>query len=306
MNGAEIQTLYQEIRELKAQRSAIILAHNYQRPEVQQIADFLGDSLALAVEATRGDAKVIVFCGVLFMAETAYILNPNKTILLPEISAGCPLADMADVEQVKRMREKYPEAVFICYVNSTASVKAECDCTCTSANAFEILKYYRDRQIVYLPDVNLALYAQKRLGLNIIPWQGHCYVHHKRIKADELREMKRTYADALVAAHPECPPDVLELADRVLGTGGMVKLAKDPDIKEYIIATEEGLVERLRRENPDKVFHKIKKAVCYNMKATTLDLVRDALRLNRFVITVPEDIRIRAKQALEKMFEITG
>jgi quinolinate synthase len=292
------------INQLRKEKNAIILAHNYQRGEVQDIADFVGDSFGLSQKAVASDAEIIVFCGVDFMAESAAILNPEKTVLMPEINAQCPMAAMITPESLKLEKEKHPEAAVVCYVNTPASVKAESDICCTSANAVKVVNALPENEIIFVPDRNLALYVAAHTKKIIIPWNGYCPTHHLILPGDILLE-KEEHPDAEILVHPECRPDVVSLADQVLSTAGMLKYAKQSASKEFIIGTELGLLHRLRKENPDKIFIPgTKYAVCPNMKMNTLGSIIRALENNEHIITIPEDIRIRAKLALDRMLEV--
>jgi len=292
------------INQLRKEKNAIILAHNYQRGEVQDIADFVGDSFGLSQKAVASDADIIVFCGVDFMAESAAILNPEKTVLMPETNAQCPMAAMITPGSLKLEKEKYPEAAVVCYVNTPASVKAESDICCTSANAVKVVNAPPENEIIFVPDRNLALYVAAHTKKNIIPWNGYCPTHHLILPGDILLE-KEEHPDAEVLVHPECRPDVVSLADQVLSTAGMLKYAKQSTSKEFIIGTELGLLHRLRKENPDKTFIPgTKYAVCPNMKMNTLGSIIRALEKNEHIISIPEDIRIRAKLALDRMLEV--
>ncbi len=302
MNQSE---LVSRILELKKQRDAVILVHNYQRPEVQDIADCLGDSLDLARRATTIDHPVIVFCGVHFMAESTSMLCPNKTVLLPREDAGCPLADCATPEQVRAMRARHPDAVFIAYINTSAAVKAECDVCATSANALRIIGHFPDRDIVYLPDRNLADYAERMLNRTIIKWPGQCYVHDRLITVEAVEAVKRQVPGACVMAHPEAPRSVLEHAHVITGTNGMVREAGTNPATDFIVVTETGLVHRLRKEHPEKRFHEIPGAVCSNMKLTSLRSVHDALRDMQTRITVDPSIASRARIPLDRMLELS-
>ncbi|MBN1356823.1 quinolinate synthase NadA [bacterium] len=294
-----------EIASLKSRRDAVILAHNYQRREIQEIADHLGDSLELAIIASRCDQKMIVFCGVRFMAESAKILNPSKTVLLPEPEAGCPLADCATVDQVLRYRQEYPRALFVAYINTSAAVKAHCDICVTSANAVRIISRFPDREIVYLPDKNLAAYAESILNRPLIKWPGQCYVHDHLLSLEKMSRLKEKHPGAMVMTHPEAPMDILNISDLVAGTSGMLKAVSLGKNREYIIGTEIGLVDRMQRENPDKIFHPVAEAVCSQMKLTTLQSVADALREGKTEIHVPESDAVPAKRALDRMLEMS-
>ncbi|MBL7073800.1 quinolinate synthase NadA [candidate division KSB1 bacterium] len=296
-------SIVEEIARLKREKNAVILVHNYQRPEVQDIADFLGDSLGLAKKAAKTDAQIIVFCGVQFMAETAKILSPDKGVLLPRKEAGCPMADMITREELKALKEKYPEAKVISYVNTNADVKAESDVCCTSANAKEVVKNIDAERVIFTPDKNLAAYCQRFVNKEIIPWNGFCYVH-ERITKEEVLLAKERFPDALLLVHPECNPSVIDLADEVLSTSGMVSFAKESDKKRFLIGTEEGLIYRLKKENPGKEFYTAGTAkICRNMKLTTLNDVYLALKEERYAIELPEGIIKSAQRALEAMLK---
>ena len=300
----DVQTIISNINRLKEERNAVILAHNYQRGEVQDIADFVGDSLGLSQEAVNQDADVIVFCGVDFMAESAAILSPEKTVLIPEKDAGCPMAAMVSAESLRKEKAKYPNAAVVCYVNSSADVKAESDICCTSANAVEVVNSLEEDEILFVPDKNLANYVAQNTEKKIIPWQGFCPTHHQILPGDVLLMMEE-HPNAEFLAHPECRSDVLELADQILSTTGILNYVKESDKKEFIIGTENGILHRLQKENPDKVFHEASEyAICPNMKMTTLDSVVRSLEKMEYVITVPKDIRERAKRALDRMLDV--
>jgi quinolinate synthase len=297
-----------EIRALKRERRAVILAHNYQRPELFQVADFVGDSLELARQATKVDAETIVFCGVHFMAETAKILNPGRRVILPDLRAGCSLADSVTGEDLAARREElrrlHPDLAVVCYVNTTADVKAECDACCTSANAVRVVEALPSQHILFVPDRNLAAWVQTQTNKAIIAWDGNCYVHHQ-ITAEQIRAVRAGMPHVRVLAHPECRADVLAAADAVLSTSGMVRYAKQSEAHEFLIVTECGLSDRLLLEVPDKRFYKSCK-LCHYMKMITLEGTRDALRDLAPEVTVPEDVRVRAARALERMLELGG
>lgn len=291
------------ILRLKKEKNAIILVHNYQRPEIQDIADFLGDSLGLAREAAKTDARIIVFCGVRFMAETAKILSPGKTVLLPRKEAGCPMADMVTVEDLRILKEKYPGAKVVSYVNTNADVKAESDICCTSANAIEVVRNIKAERVIFTPDKNLAAYCQRFVDKEIIPWNGYCYVHEK-IRKEEVRLAKEKFPDALLLVHPECNPSVIDLADEVLSTSGMLNFAEKSDKKKFLIGTEEGLIYRLKKENPGKEFYAAGTAkMCRNMKLTTLNDVYSSLKEERYAIELSEGIIKSAQKALMGMLK---
>jgi quinolinate synthase len=300
--------LIAEIDALKRSRNAVILAHNYQRPEIFQVADFVGDSLELARQATKVSADVIVFCGVHFMAETAKILNPTKRVILPDLRAGCSLADAVTGDELAdrkaELRKVYPDLAVVGYVNTTAEVKAECDACCTSSNAVAVVEAMPSQHILFVPDKNLAAYVQSKTTKEIIAWDGNCYVHHQ-ITPQQIMAVKEKLPHVKVLAHPECRRDVLAVADAVLSTSGMVAYAKDSPAKDFLIVTECGLSDRLVLEVPEKKFYKSCK-LCQYMKMITLDGTRDALRDLAPEITLDEDVRVRAKRALDRMLELTA
>jgi quinolinate synthase len=295
--------IVEEITKLKKEKNAIILVHSYQRPEIQNIADSLGDSLGLARESAKTDARIIVFCGVRFMAETAKILSPEKTVIIPRKDAGCPMADMITAEDLRILKEKYPGAKVVSYVNTNADVKAESDICCTSANAINVIRNIKAEKIIFTPDKNLAAYCQRFTDKEIIPWNGYCYVHEK-IREEEVRLAKEKFPDALLLVHPECNPSVIDLADEVLSTSGMLSFAKKSDKKRFLIGTEEGLIYRLKKENPGKEFYAAGTAkMCRNMKLTTLNDVYSSLKEERYVIELPEEIIKSAQKALTAMLK---
>ncbi|MFC1482854.1 quinolinate synthase NadA [Candidatus Margulisiibacteriota bacterium] len=292
-----------EIQKLKKEQNAILLVHNYQRPEIQDIADILGDSLGLAKEAAVTKNDMIVFCGVKFMAETAKILSPDKLVVTPRIDATCPMAHMITEDDVLEMKKKYPNAVVVSYVNTTAEVKAVTDVCCTSANAVKVVQNVKAQQIIFTPDKNLAAYVQRFTDKQIIPWEGYCYVHQK-MRKEEIIEAKKKYPEAVVLVHPECDPEVIDSADEVLSTSGMVKFAKVSNKKQFLIGTEEGLIYRLKKENPDKEFYSAGTAkTCLNMKKITIEDVYNALKNKQYEITLPDDIMKKAKNSLDEMLK---
>ena len=296
--------LEDKINKLKKERHAVILAHNYQLPEVQDVADFHGDSLELSRKAAKTDAEVIVFCGVHFMAETAAILSPQKLVIMPDINAGCPMANMIAATDIKKLREKHPHALVIGYVNTPAEVKAELDVCCTSANAVAVVNAFKDREIIFVPDKYLADFVSKQTGKKLISWNGFCPTHIKILPEDILRE-KKFHPQAKVIVHPECLPQVVAMADAVLSTSKMCAFAKETTAREIIIGTEVGLIYRLKKDNPDKEFYPASEAaVCPNMKSTTQEKVLWALEELKERVVVADDIRMRAKQAIDKMLEI--
>lgn len=298
--------LVERIIHLKKSRRAIILAHNYQRGEVQEIADYSGDSLGLSREASRTAAQVIVFCGVYFMAESASILNPDKTVLLPVKEAGCPLADMLDARQLREWKAQYAGRPVVTYINSTAEVKAESDVCCTSANAVNIVNSLESDEVLFGPDMNLGAYVQARTGKRLIIWKGYCATH-AWVRPEDILAAKSERPGARVIAHPECAPEVLRLADHVCSTSGMSAFARESDASEFIIVTEGGMLHRLKKENPGKHFYLAsKRLLCPNMKMTTLASVAGALERMEHQVSVGEDVRRRAAAALERMLELSG
>ncbi len=298
------EDLIKKIRELKKKREAIILAHNYQLPEVQEIADITGDSLELSRAAARTEAKVIVFCGVHFMAETAKVLSSAKTVLLPDEQAGCPMADMITREQLLEFKSAHPGIPVVAYVNTSAEVKAESDICCTSANAVRVVESLESREILFVPDKSLAAYVASKTSKTIIPYCGYCPTHHRILASDVLRA-KREHPEALVIAHPECTMDVISLADAVESTSGMLRFVAASQAKEFIICTERGLLYRLKKENPNKVFYNPSPVnVCPNMKKINLEKILWSLEDMQPAIELPEDVITRARCAIERMIAL--
>lgn len=295
--------LIELILELKKQRNAVILAHNYQRPEMFKIADYIGDSLGLSVAAAKTDADVILFCGVKFMAETAKVLSPHKTVLLPNLDAGCSLADMATAEKLKKVKERHPDAAAVSYVNTSADVKAISDICCTSANAVEVVNSLPNKKVIFLPDKNLGRYVQQHTDKDIILWDGYCFVHDK-LDADTMIEFKQRYPDAKVIAHPECKDELLKLSDHVCGTGGMAKFAKSDGSRNFIVVTECGMTDKLRQDVPEKNFLSFCN-ICPYMKSTTLPLVARSLVHDMHEITLPQDTIMNARKAIDRMLAIS-
>jgi len=295
-----------EVEKLREQKNAAILAHNYQTGEIQEVADFVGDSLELARMATKTKADIIVFCGVDFMAETASILNPDKKVLIPTREARCPMAAQLPAEMVRKVKEENPEIPFIIYVNSLAEAKAESDVCCTSANAAKVVESLKSDKVFLGPDANLAWFAAQKTGKEVIPVpsDGHCYVHKKFSKEDVLR-VRKEHPDAVVIVHPECNPDVQLAADYVGSTSQMVKFARKSEAEKIVVGTEIGLVELMRREIPDKTFVPLRVSVCEEMKMQTLEKLRDALKYEREVVKVPEEIAERALKAVKRMLEVS-
>lgn len=298
--------LSERIGKLKRERHAIILAHNYQLPEVQDVADYVGDSLGLSIEASKTSADVIVFCGVCFMAETAKIISPGKTVLIPDAKACCPMADMITADQLREVKEQHPGAKTMCYVNTTAAVKAECDLCCTSANAERIVReaFREDEEVIFVPDQYLATYVASRTGRKFITWKGFCPTH-ARILPRHIEEQKKLHPEAAVIVHPECRPAVIELADAVLSTEGMCRYAQQSKAAEIIAGTEIGMLHRLKKENPGKTFYPATElAVCPNMKLTTLEKVAWALEEMTGEVRVPEEIARKARLSIDKMLSM--
>lgn len=297
--------LIEQIISLKRKRNAVILAHNYQRGEVQDIADFVGDSLGLSQNAAETDADVIVFCGVHFMAETASILCPDKTVLFPDMNAGCPMADMVTAERLRERKRELPGAAVVCYINSTAEVKAESDVCCTSANAVEVIESLDSQEVLFIPDQYLGHYVSTKTDRKMFLWPGFCPTHI-RIQAGHVTRAREEHPQAKIIVHPECQPDVIALADEVLSTGGMCRYANSCEASEIIVGTEIGIIHRLRKENSDKRFIPATElAVCPNMKLITLDKVLRALEEMALQVKVPEETRLRAKEAVDRMLQVS-
>jgi quinolinate synthase len=296
--------LIKKILSLKQRRKAVILVHNYQLGEVQDIADFVGDSLGLSQNAAQTDAEVIVFCGVHFMAETASILCPDKTVLLPDMDAGCPMADMVTAERLRQRKKELPGATVVCYVNTSAEVKAESDICCTSANAVKVVESLDAKEILFVPDQYLGHYISTKTDKKIILWPGFC-PPHIRILPQDITRMRQEYPQAKVMVHPECKPEVIALADEVLSTGGMCRFAQQTEANEIIVGTEVGIIHRLRKENPGKKFIPLsEQVICPHMKLITLEKILWSLEEMTPEVKVPEEIRLKAKAAVDKMLEI--
>jgi quinolinate synthase len=325
----DIAVAREKILKLKKDLNAIILAHNYQRPEVQDIADITGDSLELSRAAAKTDYKVIVFCGVHFMAESASILSPDKTVLLPEIGAGCPMADMVTVKgprttkrdvfkelygitfqfpdeyTLRDIKKEHPGVPVVAYVNTSAAVKAESDICCTSSNVVKVVESLKEDTVICIPDRNLSAYAAKRTKKKIIAWDGFCNVHHVQLTIEDAKHARAEHPQAFFVVHPECPPGVQDMADHITSTSGMLRYCKESKHKEFIIGTEEGILHRLKKDSPDKSFYLLsRKMVCPNMKRTKLESVLTAMEKMQYVIKVPEEIRVPAKRALDRMLQI--
>ena len=300
------ENLKKEIRRLAQERNALILAHNYQRDEIQEIADIAGDSLALSMEASRTDKDIIVFCGVHFMAESAAILAPDKMVLLPRLDAGCPMADMVTAEGLRTFKQQHPKATVVTYVNSTAATKAETDICCTSANALRVVRSLPAQEIIFAPDRNLGRYVASHCPEKTFHfWPGFCPTHDN-LRADAVLKTKAEHPGAPFVAHPECLPEILELADHICSTSGMYDYVRTHPSKKFIIGTEMGILYRMRKENPDKEFILANPDVliCPNMKLITLEDVLEALQTLEPVVTVPEEIRVPAKLSLDRMLAV--
>ncbi len=302
-----ISRLLNEIKEIAKRKNAVILAHNYQLPEVQEVADFVGDSLELSLKASETQAEIIVFCGVYFMAETAAIISPAKTVLIPDHTAGCPMAAMINVENVRELKRQHPQAKVVCYVNSTAAVKAESDICCTSSNALKVINSLTDTtEIIFIPDKYLGSYTQlKAPGKKFIIWEGYCPTH-VLITSDDILKMKRKYPASLVMVHPECKSEVVRLANAVVSTGSMSAFAREKEAQEIIVGTEVGMLHRLKKENPDRQFFPANtQAVCPNMKLITLEKIFWSLQDMIYPVKVEEPVRSKAKLAIDKMIALS-
>ncbi len=301
----ELGSLADKIRALKKKRNAVILVHNYQLPEVQDVADFRGDSLELSRKASTTDADVVVFCGVHFMAETASILCPDKKVIMPDINAGCPMANMITVADLKKLKEEHPNATVVGYVNTSAQIKAELDVCCTSSNAVAVVNALKDKEeIIFIPDKYLADFVSKQTGRKLVAWNGYCPTHVKILPEDIKRE-KKFHPDAKVMVHPECLPSVTALADVVLSTSKMCKFAKETGATEIIVGTEVGLIYRLKQDNPKKEFYPAtERAACPNMKRTTQEKVLWALEELKEEVRVSDEVRRRSRKAIDRMLEI--
>ena len=301
-----MSVIVEKINELKTKKNAVILAHNYQRGEIQDIADFVGDSLGLSQQAAKSKADIIVFCGVHFMAETASILCPDKLVLIPDEHAGCPMANMITLKQLRLKKKEHPNAKVVCYVNSTAAIKAESDICCTSSNAMKIVSSFpQEQEILFIPDISLGNYIASKLNRTMILWEGFCPTHH-RILAENIKKLKTEHPDAKVVVHPECTSDVIALADHVASTTGITKYCNESTAKEFIIGTETGILHRLRKENPAKYFFAASQlADCSNMKLISLEKVLWSLEDLVYQIKVPVDISAKARLSIQKMLDLS-
>jgi quinolinate synthase len=298
------KSLQQQIQELKKKHHIVILAHNYQNPEIQDIADFVGDSLDLSLKATKTDAKTIIFCGVDFMAESAKILNPEKTVILPDITANCPMAAMVDTESLGWLIKEHPDAEVVAYINTTADVKTLATICCTSANGVKVVKSRSTKKIIFIPDCNLGTYIQKQVPeKEMILWPGICRTHHD-ITKEEIEKIKKQHPHAETLVHPECQPEVIEIADQALSTNGMVNHVKTSPTKEFIIGTEKGLCYRLEKENPGKKFYPVPSAICPNMKKITLEKVLKSMQTFEPTIELSDEIIQKARTPLQKMMDM--
>ena len=298
------QKIIDKINELKSKNNAIILVHNYQLPEVQDIADFLGDSLDLAKKASDTDAENVIFCGVKFMAESAKILNPEKNVIIPDINAICPMAAMVNENKLLELKQQHPDAEIVAYINTTAEIKAVSDICCTSSNGINVVKSLDCSKIIFIPDQNLGSYIKRNVkNKEIILWPGFCSTHHK-IKEQDISKIKNEHPKSEILVHPECRPEIIDIADFALSTNGMVNHAKSSSAKEFIIGTEKELCYRLKNENPEKEFYPVKSAICPNMKKITLNKVLNSLETLEPKIILSEEIMLKAKKPLQRMIDI--
>jgi quinolinate synthase len=293
-----------KINEYKKLKNAVILVHNYQLPQIQDVADYVGDSLGLSIEASKTKADIIVFCGVHFMAETAAIICPDKKVIVPDVNAGCPMADMINAEGVKKLKAEHPGHIVVAYINTTAEVKAESDYCCTSANAVKVVEKLMDKNIIFIPDKYLGDYVSKQTGKKMVLFNGYCPIH-MMILPEHVKGAKQEHPNAVVIVHPECLPEVKALADKVLSTGGMIKFTKESPSQEFIIGTETGIIYRLQKENPSKKFHPANPlAICRNMKKTTIDKLLRSLENEETRVTVPGKVASRAKLSIDRMLKL--
>lgn len=306
-----MDTIINKINRLKKEKNAIILGHFYENPEIQDISDFIGDSLALAQKAQKTEAEIIVFAGVLFMAETAKILCPDKKVLLPDLNAGCSLADSCEEKKFKEFIDKYPDRYVISYVNTSAKIKALSDCICTSSNAVQIVESLpKDKKIIFGPDKNLGAYVKKQTNRDILLWDGACHVH-KRFSASKIKQIKIKYPKAKILAHPECEASVLKIADFIGSTSGLLKYTKEFDYNEFIVATEPGIIYQMQKANPDKIFipapsFEEDSNICEYMKMTTLEKIYNSLNEEKYEINLDDDLMKQARGSIIKMLEISN
>ncbi|NLM09554.1 MAG: quinolinate synthase NadA [Clostridiaceae bacterium] len=301
----DLTEMINEIKRMKHEKNAVIVAHNYQIDEVQELADVVGDSFTLSRYCASTNADIVVFCGVHFMAESAKILSPEKTVLLPEIDAGCPMADMITAEALIEEKKKYPNAAVVCYINTSAAVKAECDICCTSSNAVRVIQSIPNDEILFAPDQNLGSFIAKQVpNKKIHLWEGYCITHH-RVSREDVEKAKSIHPDALVLAHPECRQEVMEMADFVGSTAQIIDYAKNSNHSKFLIATEMGILHKLRKDNPNKTFYLLTQGlICPNMKKTTVESVYNALKYNRYEINLDKEVIERARRSLEAMLAI--
>ncbi|MEM0493195.1 MAG: quinolinate synthase NadA [Candidatus Thermoplasmatota archaeon] len=301
MNKKDIQD---RIIELKKELNAIILAHNYQISEVQDIADFIGDSLDLSLKATKTEAEVIIFCGVDFMAESAKILNPDKKVIIPDKTARCPMAAMVDVESLSWLKKDHPDADVVAYINTTADIKAVSDICCTSANAVNVINSLTSKKVIFVPDRNLGLYTKRFIkDKEIIIWPGICSTHHN-ITKEEVLELKRQHPEAEIIVHPECRPEVIDISDHAFSTMGMVRYVGESKSREFIIGTEKEMCYRLKKDYPSKEFYHVGSAICPNMKKINIEKIYKSMKCLKPEVIIPSDIMERAKTPLERMMMI--
>lgn len=304
-NPQDKEDLKREILRIKREKDTLILSHNYMIPEIQEIADFVGDSLELSIKSAESPNQVVLMCGVHFMAEGVKLISPNKTVLLPRLEAGCFMSDMINLRALRKLKEEFPGVPIICYINSDATVKAESDICCTSSNAVQITKTIDSDSVIFIPDRNLGLYVQRFTSQRIVTWNGWCNVHH-RFRAEDIMSIRAEHPDAVVIAHPECLPEVIDLADEVLSTSGMIRFAKETKSRKLAFATEIGLIERVRREVPDKIVLSCgRPQTCVNMKSIRLSDVLEALREEKHKIEVPQAIFERARTPIIRMLEVS-
>ncbi|MBP7652959.1 quinolinate synthase NadA [Candidatus Dependentiae bacterium] len=297
------ETLQKSIRRVADEKNAVILAHNYQRKEIQEIADFVGDSLFLSRKAADTDSDMIVFCGVTFMAETAKILSPDKKVLIPRFDAGCPMANMISAAELEKLKNRFPKAIVVAYVNTNAEVKALSDICCASGNAVKIIENIKNEHIIFIPDKNLGAYCEKKTGKKLILFDGYCYVHNQ-ITIDKIKSTKLKYPNAEVIAHPECPLETIEAADAVLSTEGMINYIKQSESLEFIIATEPGIIHRLVKEIPEKKYYPVESSLeCKTMKLTELTDVYNCLKYEKYEIALDLKISEKSKKCLTNMLE---
>lgn len=297
------EALISKINRLKKEKNAVMLVHNYQRPEIYKVADFIGDSLELSREAAKTDADIIVFCGVDFMAESAKILNPNKKVVIPVRDAQCPMAGMVTRQELLNLKKQHPGAAVVSYVNTSAETKAESDICCTSSNCVDVVNSLPEKEVIFVPDENLAKYVQTKSDKKIIPWKGFCYVHSK-ITANQVKEAKSLHPDAKVLVHPECPLDVIAMADYVCSTSQMLYYAREDEAEEFIVITEHGMVERLKLEMPEKKFYAIV-ATCIQQKKNNLPAVLKSIQEEIYPVKIDEGIIKKARRALDRMLEVS-